>query len=472
MIINKKRIAFIVNFEKTIFFQAIANQMSVEGDIDFFWISGKPIWTKWLLKQGVTKDAILDITFTRKISKKFKLNDEYNICRSEMLSIEKNIRISYSYIILMDRKLRDEPYEFALDYLIFVYAKLKMFYLVNNINVVFGETTHAAEALAAEIGAFLNVRHYHIAQITIPGNRFGFFQGFSMDKLSNVSISINNQYTNWTIYARKLIDKKFKPYTFTFLSTVPKFKLEFITKFFIHLKNLNIIKNGDQTAITLVPIILYRLKRIINYFLEKRFIKFHKLVHSNSYLLYLIQRQPEATIDLYGGYYSNQVELIKNISRICPATHGIFIKLHPNGMGEYSFAKLYRLSKLPRVKIIDYKEDSLTLVKNCTCVITVTGTVGIEASLIGKPVLLLSDYYYERINGIFRINGFYELRNKIIEITSGKLKIELQETDVELNKLYENSFPGIIGDPVTTPGVIDKENILMVIDGIKRILKL
>ena len=193
---------------------------------------------------------------------------------------------------------------------------------------------------------------------------------------------------------------------------------------------------------------------------------------SNNYLLYLMQRQPEATIDLYGGYYSNQTELIKNISRACPSTHDIFIKLHPNGMGEFPFFELYKISKLNRVKLIKYSEESLDLIKNCSCVITVSGTAGIEASILGKPVFLLSDVYYERLNGVSRINNFNELRESIVEITTKNEQFEFIESDKELNYLYENSFEGIIGDPVTTVGVTENENISKVVKGVKTILNL
>lgn len=467
---KKKNITFFVNFEKTIFFHAI--EKKIYEDVNVYWISGKPDWTKWLLKHGVKKDSIVDITFSKKDHKEFILHENYNILKHELLLIEKLLRISYSYVILMDRKLREEPYEFALDYLIFVYMKLKTFYRDNNIDVIFGETTHAAEALAAELAPFLKVKHYHICQLTIPGNRFGFFEGFTIDKITKVSKFDKAYQVDWAPYARKLLDQKFKPYTYVYFTKIPKFRLEFVTKFFKHLFNFNIYKKGDQTAITLIPIIIYKLKRILNYFLEKHFIKFYGLESSNNYLLYLLQRQPEATIDLYAGYYSNQHELIKNISKICPATHDVFIKLHPNGMGEFSFLDLYKISKLPRVKIIKYTEDSYDLIKNCSCVITVSGTAGIEASILGKPVLLLSDVYYERLNGVSRIKNFNMLRDSIIEITTQNKQIVFIGSDQELNYLYENSFEGIIGDPVTTVGVTESENISKVVIGVKTILNL
>ena len=467
---KKKNIVFFVNFEKTIFFREIEKKLV--KNVNSFWISGKPRWTNWLTKQGVKKENIVDITFSRNDQKKFILHKNYSTSRIELLSIEKSLRITFNYLISMDRRLRYEPYDFALDYLIFVYMKLKTFYRDNNIDVIFGETTHAAEALAAELAPFLNVRHYHICQLTIPGNRFGFFEGFSIDRLTELSKFDESQKVNWLTHARELLNQKFKPFTFVFFTKVPKFKFNFITKFFKHLLNFNLFKNGDQTAITLFPIIINKLKRIINYFLEKHFIKFYDMQVSNNYLLYLMQRQPEATIDLYGGYYSNQTELIKNISRACPSTHDIFIKLHPNGMGEFPFFELYKISKLNRVKLIKYSEESLDLIKNCSCVITVSGTAGIEASILGKPVFLLSDVYYERLNGVSRINNFNELRESIVEITTKNEQFEFIESDKELNYLYENSFEGIIGDPVTTVGVTENENISKVVKGVKTILNL
>lgn len=466
---NKKSIAFIVNFEKTMFFHEIEKQIGDE--LNVFWISGKPRWTKWLLEKGVKKENICDLSFTERDRVSLRSNDSYLKNKYELSLIEKNLPVSLGYIILMDRKLRNEPYDFALDFLIFVFARLKSFYRDNSIDLIFGETTHAAEALGAELASTFKVRHYHICQLTIPGNRFAFFEGFSISTIVEVSKSDELFRRNWYIFAKDLLNQNIKPVTYEFFTHIPRLKFEFITKFFKHLSSFNLFKEGDQTAITLMPLVWYQIRRILNYNLEKLFIKFYEPDVADDYLLYFLQRQPEATIDLYAGYFANQLEVVKNISRICPVTHEIFIKLHPNGMGEFSFFDLYRLSKLPRVKIIKYTEDSMSLIRKSKCIITISGTIGIEASIIGKPVLLMSDVYYKRLNGVTRIIGYDMLRDKILEVISENEQIIDVESDKELEYLYDNSFEGLIGDPVTTPGVLDIDNIKKVLTGIRKLLK-
>jgi hypothetical protein len=467
---NKKNIAFIVNFEKTMFFHEIEKQIADE--LNVFWISGKPRWTKWLLQKGVKKENICDLSFSKSDQVRLRSNDSYLKYKYELSLIERDLSISLSYIILMDRKLRNESYEFALDFLIFVFVRLKSFYRDNSIDVIFGETTHAAEALGAELASMFKVRHYHICQLTIPGNRFSFFEGFSISTPVEVTKSDGLLGRNWLIYAKDILNQNIKPATYDFFTHTPRFKFEFITKFYKHLISFNLFKKGDQTAITLLPIVWYQLRRILNYNLEKLFIKFYEADITDDYLLYFIQRQPEATIDLYAGYFANQLEVVKNISRICPLTHDLFIKLHPNGMGELSFFDLYRLSKLPRVKIIKYTEDSLSLIRKSKCIITISGTIGMEASIIGKPVLLMSDVYYKRLNGITRIIDYDMLRDKVLEVITENEEIIGVECDKELDYLYENSFEGVIGDPITTPGVLDIDNIKKVLVGIREILKI
>lgn len=456
---SKGNVAFFVNFDKTVFFHAIGNKIAKQTGSDIFWVSGKQLFTKWLLENGVHESHILDITFTEQKRKDFLEENTYADAYAELLTIEPQLRINYNYIYLMDRTLRHESPAFSMDYFVFVFSRVKAFYKKNNIKLVFSEVTHAAEALTAEAARFLQVEHYHIVQLTIPGNRFAFFEGYTLDEVLVINKQKNYEQDNWMPYARDLIAKKAKPYTFVFLSTKPKFKVEFITKFVKHVLNLNISKRGDQTAITVFDLIRTNLRRIINSLLEKIFIHFKDIDECDSYFIYFMQRQPEATIDLYAGYFANQVEIIKNICRCLPKGEKLYIKLHPNGIGEFSFFNLYKISKLPQVEIIKYEAESFKLIENCQAVITVNGTVGIEASLKGKQVLMLEDYYYKDMHNIKRIKNFIELRESIIKIRQTDSKPNLPEIDEALNHLYNNSFDGIIGDPITTPGCLDEINI-------------
>ena len=59
-----------------------------------------------------------------------------------------------------------------------------------------------------------------------------------------------------------------------------------------------------------------------------------------------MQKQPEATTDVKGMYYSNQYENIKMIWNVLPEKFNLIIKEHPNCIGDRSLSFYKNLLKL------------------------------------------------------------------------------------------------------------------------------
>ena len=82
-----------------------------------------------------------------------------------------------------------------------------------------------------------------------------------------------------------------------------------------------------------------------------------------------------------------------------PASHKLWIKEHRAGIGDRSFAWYRKIRALPNVRLIGPFEDTYRLIKGADLVVTIAGTVGYEAALMGVPTVGLSAVFFSSLLG-------------------------------------------------------------------------
>ena len=136
--------------------------------------------------------------------------------------------------------------------------------------------------------------------------------------------------------------------------------------------------------------------------------------HSNKnekYYIYPLHLQPEASTLIFAPEYVNQVELIRNIARVLPFGSLLYVKEHPAAYGRHSDGFYKELRKLHNVKLISPRESGRDLLTSSAGVIVLSGTMGWEAMLLGAPVFVLGDVFYDCIRGINKVAGYGGLRS-------------------------------------------------------------
>ena len=97
-----------------------------------------------------------------------------------------------------------------------------------------------------------------------------------------------------------------------------------------------------------------------------------------------------------------------------------------------------KLRKLSNVVLVNPESDNKKLFKNCSLVITIAGTAGIEAALYEKPSIVFADVIYLNLSSVTRISNLEELPNSIID--SLEKKVSLEEINRYIEKLDSLSF--------------------------------
>lgn len=107
------------------------------------------------------------------------------------------------------------------------------------------------------------------------------------------------------------------------------------------------------------------------------------------FLFYPLHSTPEASINTPAPYYVDQFRAIDAIRMAMPSDHVLVVKEHWSFVMARPTRFLKQIRRLPGVLVADYRLKAFDLMPRAAATITVTGTAGFEAFLLGYPALAL-----------------------------------------------------------------------------------
>lgn len=177
--------------------------------------------------------------------------------------------------------------------------------------------------------------------------------------------------------------------------------------------------------------------------------------------------QPENSTSPRGGVFVNQLLMVDLLSKSIPEGWCLYVKEHLNQFAHRSAGDRFRstdfyndIASLPNVKLIPLSMSSFDLIDNSKAVATVTGTVGLEAVIRGKPVFVFGHAWYRGCEGVFYTPTLESCKELISKIQNG-YKIELQKVKAFLYALEKTCHRGYVisGYYQKIAGISERENI-------------
>lgn len=448
---NSKNICFIANYYKTDVFVEVA-KILIQHNFKIYWITPNKKQYNHLSKV-FSKDNVLYI------GKKEILN-------SQFANVDYDLKINE--LVYGDRVMKEESEKWTFRYL----KQLKNVYFDfiqrNNIQFIFGELTWAHELVAIRL--LIEAKELHCEfinphTIRIPNGRFAFFS----DEFQSVIKEVHTDSTE----PKKIIEAE-KP---AYLALNDKFINQKTTlkHNFVLLKNFISRTNQDANDPTLYsnPWIQFKIKtsEIINRFLFMAFVvetNTEDLPKDKKTILFTLHKQPEASIDVIGRYYENQLNLIKNVWRIMPEDYILLVKEHSNAIGDRNLKFYKEIKKLRHTYLVDNSVNSYMLLENCEAVFTVSGTIAYEAALKGKKSFTFAPTFFNNLNGCNEISWKDFRNNQTFEDL-------LKQEDISNLKefsawLLGHSFEGIMSDSYGDPRCMEVGNIKKLSEGFLSIL--
>ncbi|GLR18861.1 hypothetical protein GCM10007940_34770 [Portibacter lacus] len=209
--------------------------------------------------------------------------------------------------------------------------------------------------------------------------------------------------------------------------------------------------------------------KVVNRITKKRNIKYYNQVTSSTipegkFILFLFHMQPEYTVDGIAYDFYNQVEFIASIAKKLPADVSIVVKENPRMIGAKNRNPEYytELLRHPNIVFLHHSIDAHELIEKSALVLTLTGTVGLEALLLGKPVIVVGNIFYrffDRIIFASKIddiliniknileNGFDGFSNKETQELFGKRVLQSFHDATYPGQMYNGFNPELHRDP-------------------------
>ncbi len=184
-------------------------------------------------------------------------------------------------------------------------------------------------------------------------------------------------------------------------------------------------------------------------------------------ILYALQMQPEANIEVWGRPFHDQVAVIERCLSALPPNGQLAVKANPKAKYEVSNALLTLARSDRRVVLLplDWQMPQAQAVAIGT--VTVTGTVGYEAVFgRGRCVSLRHPMITEMFPSLHADTPEEAVTRLLADPATGRGSPEMANQLLE--RIIATSFPGVINEPAYDVTCMSKENITRVCDALER----
>lgn len=104
--------------------------------------------------------------------------------------------------------------------------------------------------------------------------------------------------------------------------------------------------------------------------------------------------EPEVALQVFGRSYQNQIEVVRMLALSLPVGMPLLVKEHPRSLGFRKESYYRKLLEIPNVRLVDPFISAISIIRRSSLACVITGSIGLEAAIVGKPVLVLGETSY------------------------------------------------------------------------------
>lgn len=197
---------------------------------------------------------------------------------------------------------------------------------------------------------------------------------------------------------------------------------------------------------------------------------FNDNVPAAPFVFFPLHLEPEATTQVYSNFYEDQLQVIQSLSKALPVSWMLAVKEHPNMKNKRSLSFYKTLDRMPNVALIRSDEPSWKLIKDCCLVATLSGTSGLEASVIGKPVLVFGEPGWGYSPTVTQVQSMHDLHKTILETYKSGLPANDERVQAFVLSWLRANPDGIYDHFPWLAPIDSSENIEAIGNALKRLL--
>ncbi len=149
--------------------------------------------------------------------------------------------------------------------------------------------------------------------------------------------------------------------------------------------------------------------------LREKFIRQEQLADQPRFAFYPLHFEPEVSLQVFGRPFQNQIELVRNLAASLPCGMLVLAKEHPRALGFRPYGYYRKLLEIPNVRLVSPSISTHAVIRYSSLVAVVSGSTGLEAVVMGKPVLIFGIPTYRRLSTsmVMQVCSMHELANNI-----------------------------------------------------------
>ena len=148
----------------------------------------------------------------------------------------------------------------------------------------------------------------------------------------------------------------------------------------------------------------------------------------------------ERNLLIAAPYYTNQIEIIRNIAKSLPIGYKLYVKENPAQSIRYwrSISEYKQILEIPNVRLFHPSVPAEILFEKCSLVLTIGGSSGLDAAFYEKPSIVFSDLGYSILPSVQTLNSL----NDLPKIIRKSLQVKVNNNDLEkyMTILEKNSI--------------------------------
>ena len=164
---------------------------------------------------------------------------------------------------------------------------------------------------------------------------------------------------------------------------------------------------------------------------------------------YFLHVQPEYTVEGLAFEYQDQVALARNLVAALPADMVLLVKEHKPEAGRRSVHFYGELASIPNVVLLHDSLDSVDVAKQARLVLTLTGTIALEAMCLGVPCVMFGNFYYEQFHGIYKARSITHFREMMAcpeKLVAASREEAIAALAARYAVAHPAAYPGVEGD--------------------------
>ena len=216
-------------------------------------------------------------------------------------------------------------------------------------------------------------------------------------------------------------------------------------EYFLHSDQKNLDTHYNYYGRTRLKVFFYYLNSYLKTkyrksFIDKTLKKIIPITHPFVYFPLHIEIE-RATL-ITAPFFTNQIEVIKTISKSLPINFKLYVKEHPAQVTRdwRSISNYKELMKIPNVEILHPDVSNKSIYEKCSLVITIAGSAGFEASFYGKPTITFSSLNYSILPFIYKIQNLDDLPSLILKAIDTNVDSSIIANYIDLLKKNSSKF--------------------------------